>query len=64
MEKIQSTVYPSYQPSQLEWEKEFNIGILAPKPTEGKERAKKMMQLWEDKNGYVDFSNTIKRLKP
>ena len=63
MEKIQSTVYPPQQPSQLEWEKEFNVGILAPKPVEGKDRAKKMMQLWEDKNGHIDFSNIIKRLK-
>lgn len=63
MEKIQSTVLPPSQPSYAEWYKEFRVGILAPKPTEGRDRANNMMKLWEDKNGYVDFTHTLKRLE-
>jgi len=64
MEQIQSTVYPPSQPSQVEWEKEFSVGILAPKRNEGKERAKQMMSLWKDKNGNIDYTHAIKKLKP
>ena len=62
MLKIQSTVYPPSQPSQMEWEKEFSVGVLAPKRNEGKERAKEMMNLWKDKNNNIDFTHTIKKL--
>ena len=58
------TVYPNHQPSQLEWEKEFKVGTLAPKSREGKDRANAMMKLWEDKNSTIDFSEVIKRLEP
>jgi hypothetical protein len=35
---------------------------MAPKSREGKDKAIKMMKLWEDNHGRVDFSETIKRL--
>lgn len=57
MIKIQSTVYPPNQPNQMEWLKEFKVGIMAPKPTEGKERAKVMMEDYR-------FTNISKLLKP
>jgi hypothetical protein len=44
--------------------KEFKIGLMAPKPREGRDRALKMMELWKDKNGNVDYTHTIKNLKP
>ena len=61
---IAYTVQPSSQPSQAEWMKEFKIGLMAPKPREGRDRALKMMELWKDKNGNVDYTHTIKNLKP
>lgn len=62
MIQIQSTVMPTEQLSEMEWLEEFKVGILAPKPTEGKEKAMKMMELWKDKNGNINFNSTIKKL--
>jgi hypothetical protein len=59
---IAYTVQPSNQPSQMEWEKEFKVGTLAPKSREGRDRANAMMKLWEDKNQHIDFTQTIKKL--
>ena len=59
---IQSTVQPTEQLSEMEWLKEFRVGILAPKPSEGRDRAKAMMNLWKDKNNNIDFTHTIKKL--
>jgi hypothetical protein len=59
---IAYTVYPSNQLSQLEWMKEFRIGLMAPKPREGRDKALSMMKLWEDKNQHIDFTHTIKKL--
>lgn len=59
---IAYTVYPSNQPEQLEWMKEFKVGTFAPKSREGRDRANAMMKLWEDKNQHIDFTNTIKKL--
>ena len=53
---------PTEQLSLEEWLAEYKIGLMAPKPTEGKERAMKMMNLWKDKNGNIDFNSTIKNL--
>lgn len=60
---IQSTVWPTEQLSETEWLKEFRVGILAPKSTEGRDRAKEIMNSWKDKNDNIDFSKTIGRLK-
>ena len=60
--KIQSTVMPTDQLSLMEWFMEYRVGLMAPKPNEGREKAKKMMELWKDKNGNIDFNETIKKL--
>lgn len=63
MVKIQSTVLPPQEISLDAWLIDFRVGLMAPKSTEGKDRAIKMMKLWEDNHGRVDFSETIKRLR-
>ena len=63
MIKIQSTVTPPEQPSLNVWLIDFKVGLMAPKPRDGKDRAIKMMKLWEDNHGRIDFSETIKRLR-
>ena len=55
--KIQSTVEPTVKLSLEEWLAKFKVGILAPKPIEGRERAKRMMEEY-------NFSNISKSLKP
>ena len=62
MIQIQSTVQPSEMLSQVEWMKEFRVGLMA-KPKKN-DRPKQMMELWKDKNGNVDFTHTIQKLKP
>jgi hypothetical protein len=54
--KIQSTVEPTVKLSLEEWLAKFKVGILAPKPIEGRERAKRMMEEY-------NFSNISKSLK-
>ena len=54
---IAYTVYPSSQPSQKDWMEEFKVGIMAPKPREGRDRALKMMEEYK-------FTNVAKNLKP
>ena len=54
--KIQSTVEPTVKLSLEEWLAKFKVGILAPKPIEGRERAKRMMKEY-------NFSNISKSLK-
>ncbi len=55
--KIQSTVEPTIKLSLEEWLAKFKVGIMAPKPIEGRERAKRMMEEY-------NFSNISKSLKP
>ena len=64
MERIAYTVEPANRPTQDAWFAEFRIGFMAPKPREGRDRALSMMKLWEDKNQHIDFTHTIKKLKP
>ena len=47
--KIQSTVEPTEKLSEKEWLAEFKIGIMAPKPIEGRERALRMMEEYDFK---------------
>lgn len=54
--KIQSTVEPTVKLSLEEWLAKFKVGIMAPKPIEGRERAKRMMEEY-------NFSNISKSLK-
>ncbi len=54
---IAYTVQPSNQPSQKDWMKEFKVGLMAPKPREGRDRALKMMEEY-------NFRNVSKLLKP
>ncbi len=54
--KIQSTVEPTIKLSLEEWLAKFKVGIMAPKPIEGRERAKRMMEEY-------NFSNISKSLK-
>lgn len=62
MEKIAYTIEPAERPTQDAWFAEFRIGLMA-KPRQN-DRPKKMMDLWKDKNGNVDFTHTIQKLKP
>lgn len=45
--KIQSTVEPTVKLSEKEWLAEFRIGIMAPKPKEGLEKARTMMEEYD-----------------
>jgi hypothetical protein len=54
---IAYTVQPNNQPSQAEWMKEFKVGLMAPKPREGRDRALSMMK-------EFNFRNVCKNLKP
>lgn len=45
--KTQSTVEPTTQLSLEEWLAEFKIGIMAPKPKEGLDKAKTMMEEYD-----------------
>lgn len=51
--KIQSTVEPTVKLSKEEWLAEFKVGILAPKPIEGRERARAMMEEYDFKKLQV-----------
>lgn len=61
-ENIAYTIECEERPSLIDWMAEFRIGLMAPKHPEGKQKAKEMMKLWEDRYGRVDFSQ-IKLLR-
>jgi hypothetical protein len=53
MEKISRTTNPPQLPSEQEWMREFNVGILAPKPNNG--RASEMMAMWSNPTPRPSF---------
>lgn len=51
--KTQSTVEPIEKLSLEEWLAEFRIGLMAPKPKDGIEKAKRMMEDYDFKKLQV-----------
>ena len=52
MEQISSTALPEETLPLVEWMKEYRIGIMAPKPDNG--RAKQMMDMWGNEEDYFE----------
>ena len=59
---ISHTVYPPTTLNESDWMKEYNVSTLVPK-YDGQERARAIMEQWQENKHESIFRNIARRLK-